>query len=143
MPKTAKEYLKDIPVAEREDLSKRFNISGGGSKDDDVSFIGGRLGYKHPINESSDIEIGASGHYVKGKEFKNKGVDRVDAMYSKRFKNNSELRAKAGVGKRGEGEVGLEYRMDFKKGGKVKKASAPKVRGHGIEKKGKTKGRFV
>ena len=74
MPKTAKEYLKDIPVAEREDLSKRFNISGGGSKDDDVSFIGGRLGYKHPINESSDIEIGASGHYVKGKEFNDKGV---------------------------------------------------------------------
>jgi len=143
MAKSAEEYLKDIPLAEQEDLLKRFNISGGGSNADGVTAIGGRLGYKYPINKSSDIEVGASGHYVKGKEFKDKGIDRLDATYRKRFENDSELRAKAGVGKRGQGEFGVEYEIPLKKGGKVKKASAPKVRGHGIEKKGKTKGRFV
>ena len=33
--------------------------------------------------------------------------------------------------------------IDYKKGGKVKKASGGSIRGHGIESKGKTKGRFV
>jgi hypothetical protein len=144
MAKSAEEYLKDLSQ-EQEDLLKRFNVSGGGSKADGVTAAGGRLAYKHPINASSDIEVGASGHYVKGKDFKDKGIDRLDAIYRKRFENESELRAKAGVGKRGQGEVGFEYEIPFKKGGKVKasKVKAPKVRGHGIEKKGKTKGRFV
>jgi len=141
MAKSAEEYLKDLSQ-EEEDLLKRFNISGGGSKADGVTAVGGRLGYKHPINKSSDIEVGASGHYVKGKEFEDKGIDRLDAIYRKRFENDSELRAKAGIGKRGAGEFGVEYEipLNLKRGGKVK---APKVRGHGIEKKGKTKGRFV
>ena len=139
MAKSAEEYLKDLSQ-EEEDLLKRFNISGGGSKADGITVVGGRLGYKHPINKSSDIEVGASGHYVKGKEFEDKGIDRLDAIYRKRFENESELRAKAGVGKRGQGEFNVEYEIPFKKGGKVK---ASKVRGHGIEKKGKTKGRFV
>jgi len=141
MAKSAEEYLKDLSQ-EEEDLLKRFNISGGGSKADGVTAVGGRLGYKYPINASSDIEVGASGHYVKGKDFKDKGIDRLDATYRKRFENDSELRAKAGIGKRGAGEVGVEYEipLNLKRGGKVK---APKVRGHGIEKKGKTKGRFI
>jgi hypothetical protein len=144
MAKSAEEYLKDLSQ-EEEDLLKRFNISGGGSKADGVTAVGGRLGYKYPINASSDIEVGASGHYVKGKDFKDKGIDRLDATYRKKFENESELRAKAGVGKRGQGEFNVEYEIPFKKGGKVKasKVKAPKVRGHGIEKKGKTKGRFV
>ena len=139
MAKSAEEYLKDLSQ-EEEDLLKRFNVSGGGSKADGVTAAGGRLAYKHPINKSSDIEVGASGHYVKGKDFKDKGIDRLDAIYRKRFENESELRAKAGIGKRGSGEFNVEYEIPFKKGGKVK---ASKVRGHGIEKKGKTKGRFV
>ena len=139
MAKSAEEYLKDLSQ-EQEDLLKRFNVSGGGSKADGVTAAGGRLAYKHPIDASSDIEVGASGHYVKGKGFKDKGIDRLDAIYRKRFENESELRAKAGVGKRGQGEFNVEYEIPFKKGGKVK---ASKVRGHGIEKKGKTKGRFV
>ena len=141
MAKSAEEYLKDLSQ-EEEDLLKRFNISGGGSKADGITAVGGRIGYKHPINKSSDIEVGASGHYVKGKEFEDKGIDRLDAIYRKRFENDSELRAKAGIGKRGAGEFGVEYEipLNLKRGGKVK---APKVRGHGIEKKGKTKGRFV
>jgi len=142
MAKSAEEYLKDLPIKEREDLLKRFNISGGGSKADGVTAVGGRLGYKHPINESSDIEVGASGHYVKGQGFKDAGIDRGDVTYTKRFDNKSELRAKAGAGKRGFDEFGVEYEIPFKKGGKVKKPST-KVRGHGIEKKGKTKGRFI
>jgi len=143
MAKSAEDYLKDLPLKEQEDLLKRFNVSGGGSSADGITAVGGRLGYKHPINASSDIEIGASGHYAKGKGFKDAGIDRIDAAYRKRFENDSELRAKAGIGKRGAGEVGVEYEIPFKKGGKVKKAIKPKVRGHGIEKKGKTKGRFV
>ena len=139
MAKSAEEYLKDLSQ-EEEDLLKRFNVSGGGSKADGVTAAGGRLAYKHPIDASSDIEVGASGHYVKGKDFKDKGIDRLDAIYRKRFENESELRAKAGIGKRGQGEFNVEYEIPFKKGGKVK---ASKVRGHGIEKKGKTKGRFV
>jgi hypothetical protein len=142
MAKSAEEYLKDLSPKEQ-DLLKRFNVSGGGSKADGVAAVGGRLGYKHPINASSDIEIGASGHYAKGKGFKDAGIDRGDVTYTKRFDNESELRAKLGAGKRGIDEFGVEYEIPFKKGGKVKKASAPKVRGHGIEKKGKTKGRFV
>jgi hypothetical protein len=140
MAKSAEEYLKDLPIKEREDLLKRFNVSGGGSKADGVTAVGGRLGYKHPINESSDIEVGASGHYVKGQGFKDAGIDRGDVTYTKRFDNKSELRAKAGAGKRGFDEFGVEYEIPFKKGGKVKTI---KVRGHGIEKKGKTKGRFI
>jgi hypothetical protein len=141
MAKSAEEYLKDLSQ-EEEDLLKRFNISGGGSKADGITAVGGRIGYKHPINKSSDIEVGASGHYVKGKEFEDKGIDRLDAIYRKRFENDSELRAKAGIGKRGAGEFGVEYEipLNLKRGGKIK---APKVRGHGVEKKGKTKGRFV
>jgi len=139
MAKSAEEYLKDLSQ-EQEDLLKRFNISGGGSKADGVTAVGGRLGYKYPINTSSDIEVGASGHYAKGKDFKDAGIDRGDVTYTKRFDNESEFRAKAGAGKRGFDEFGVEYEIPFKKGGKVK---APKVRGHGIEKKGKTKGRFI
>ena len=139
MAKSAKEYLKDLSQ-EEEDLLKRFNVSGGGSKADGVTAVGGRLAYKHPINASSDIEVGASGHYAKGKDFKDAGIDRGDVTYTKRFDNKSELRAKAGVGKRGFDEFGVEYEIPFKKGGKVKTI---KVRGHGIEKKGKTKGRFI
>jgi hypothetical protein len=142
MPKSVEEYLKDIPLAEEENLLNRFNISGGGSKADGVTAVGGRLGYKHPINASSDIEVGASGYYAKGKGFKDKDIDRIDATYRKRFDNESEFRAKAGVGKRGVGEFGVEYEIPLKKGGKVK-TKASKVRGHGIEKKGKTKGRFI
>ena len=142
MAKSAEEYLKDLSQ-EEEDLLKRFNVSGGGSKADGVTAAGGRLAYKHPINASSDIEIGASGHYVKGKDFKDAGIDRGDVTYTKRFDNKSELRAKAGAGKRGFDEFGVEYEIPLKKGGKVKKSSTSKVRGHGIEKKGKTKGRFV
>jgi hypothetical protein len=51
------------------------------------------------------------------------------------------------AGKRGLDEFMLEYEKSFKKGGKVKakakKSNKPKVRGHGCEKRGKTKGRFV
>jgi hypothetical protein len=139
MAKSAKEYLKDLSQ-EEEDILKRFNVSGGGSKADGVTAVGGRLAYKHPINASSDIEVGASGHYAKGKDFKDAGIDRGDVTYTKRFDNKSELRAKAGAGKRGFDEFGVEYEIPFKKGGKVK---TTKVRGHGIEKKGKTKGRFI
>ena len=143
MAKSAEEYLKDLSPKEQENLLSRFNISGGGSKADGVTAVGGRLAYKHPINTSSDIEVGASGHYAKGKDFKDAGIDRGDVTYSKEFENKHKLRASLGGDAKGVSDGSITYEIPFKKGGKVKKASAPKVRGHGIEKKGKTKGRFV
>jgi hypothetical protein len=136
-----------------EDYLKRIQISGEGGQSDEGIEIGGIVGYRQPLNKTSDLEIGASGHYVKGKGFKDAGIDRADATYTKRLKDDAELRARFGAnlnemaGKRGLDEFMLEYEKSFKKGGKVKakakKSNKPKVRGHGCEKKGKTKGRFV
>lgn len=47
----------------------------------------------------------------------------------------------SGALQKGENIPQPEY-VTYKKGGKVKK-SAPAIRGHGIETKGRTKGRFV
>jgi len=118
-----------------------FNVAGGGSKNKDATVLGGRVGYKHPIDDKSSIEVGASGHYAKGKGWKDAGLDRADINYANQVTDNLRLRAALGAGRGGvdQGDVGAEY--TFKKGGKVK--VKPKVRGHGIEKKGKTKGRFV
>jgi hypothetical protein len=136
-----------------EDYLKRFQISGGGGQSDEGIELGGRVGYRQPLSKTSDLEIGASGHYIKGKGFKDAGIDRADATYTKRLKDDAELRARFGAnlnemaGKRGLDEFMLEYEKSFKKGGKVKakakKTNKPKVRGHGCEKRGKTKGRFV
>ena len=136
-----------------EDYLKRIQISGEGGQSDEGTELFGRIGYTQPINNTSDINIGASGHYVKGKGFKDAGIDRADATYTKRLKDDAELRARFGAnfnemeGKRGLDKFMLEYEKSFKKGGKVKakakKTNKPKVRGHGCEKKGKTKGRFV
>ena len=136
-----------------EDYLKRIQISGEGGQSDEGTELFGRIGYTHPINNTSDINVGASGHYVKGKGFKDAGIDRADATYTKRLKDDAELRARFGAnfnemeGKRGLDKFMLEYEKSFKKGGKVKakakKTNKPKVRGHGCEKKGKTKGRFV
>ena len=139
-----------------EDYLKRLQISGEGGQSKEGTELFGRIGYTQPINNTSDINIGASGHYVKGKGFKDAGIDRADATYTKRLKDDAELRARFGAnlnemaGKRGLDEFMLEYEKSFKKGGKVntkkaksKKVNKPKVRGHGCEKRGKTKGRFV
>ena len=130
-------------MADVAEIIKRLNLNAGGSKSDDVSSVGGRLGYVHPIDDSSSIEVGASGHYAKGKGFKDAGIDRGDVTYSKEFENKHKLRASLGGGAKGVDEGSITYEIPFKKGGKVKKVAKPKVRGHGIEKKGKTKGRFV
>ena len=130
-------------MADIEEILKRFNFDISGSKDDDVTQVGGRVGYKHPIDESSSIEVGASGHYAKGKGWKDANVDRGDVTYSKEFDNKHKLKASLGGGSKGIDEGRIEYEIPFKKGGKVKKAAVPKVRGHGCEQKGKTKGRFV
>jgi hypothetical protein len=141
MPKSVEEYLKDIPLAEREDILRRFNVSGGGSKSNGVTSAGGRLGYRHPIDDKSSVEVGASGHYVKGKDFKDVGIDRGDVTYERKLANDALIRATLGAGRDGIDSGYISYEKEFKKGGKVK--SKPKVRGHGIERKGKTKGRFV
>jgi len=129
-------------MADVAEILKRLNLDAGGVKSDDVTSVGGRLGYVHPIDDTSSLEVGASGHYAKGKGWKDSNIDRGDVTYSKEFENKHKLRASLGGGAKGIDEVKATYEIPFKKGGKVK-AKAPKVRGHGIEKKGKTKGRFV
>ena len=141
MAKSAEEYLKDIPLAEQEDLLKRFDIVGGGIKDKDVTSMGGRAQYRQPLDDKSAIEIGLSGHYAKGKNFKDKGIDRGDFTYERKLGKDSKLRATLGGDKKGIDSGFVGYEAEFKKGGAVK--VKPKVRGHGVEKKGKTKGRFV
>lgn len=137
-----------------EEILRRIQLSGGIDKTREMTQAGGRLGVSVPLDDSSDVGIGAAGHYVKGKGFKDTAVDRADISYNKRFDNNSELRARLGAnlneraGKRGVDEFGIEYEIPFKKGGKVKAKSKPKVstaskRGDGIARKGKTKGRMI
>lgn len=130
-------------MADIDEIIKRFNYEISGSKSGDVSSVGGRLGYVHPIDEKSSVEVGASGHYAKGKGWKDANIDRGDISYSKEFDNKHKLRASLGGGRKGIDEGMVTYEIPFKKGGKVKKTTAPKVRGHGCERKGKTKGRFV
>lgn len=117
-----------------------FNIAGGGSKSKDITVLGGRVGYKQPINDKSSIEAGLSGHYAKGQGWKDAGLDRADLNYANQITDNLKLQAALGAGRGGVDQVNVGGEYNFKKGGKVK---ASKVRGHGIEKKGKTKGRFV
>ena len=143
MPKSVEEYLKEIPLAEQENILKRFSISGGGAKNKDVTAMGGRAQYRQPIDDKSAVEFGVSGHYAKGKNFKDAGLDRGDITYERRLANDALIRATLGGGKGGVDSGYVSYEKEFKKGGKVKKVNKPKVRGHGIEKRGKTKGRFV
>ena len=145
-----------------QELLNRIQVSGGGSKTKEGTQVGGRLGLNIPIDESSDIGIGASGHYAKGKDFSDKGIDRADIAYKKGFSDGSEFRIRAGAnlndraGKRGVDEIGAEYEIPFKKGGRVKKkiskshkpikkttVSKASKRGDGIARKGKTKGRVI
>ena len=137
-----------------EEILRRIQLSGGVDKTREMTQAGGRLGFNVPISESSDLGLGAAGHYAKGKGFKDVAVDRADMSYRKRFDDDSELRARLGAnlneraGKRGVDEIGIEYEIPFKKGGKVKakaksKVSSASKRGDGIARKGKTKGRMI
>jgi len=133
---------------ELREFIQRFNVSGGGEYNKGAAGVGGRLGYTQPIDDSSSLEVGVSGHYAKGKGYKDKAVDRADLQYRKRFKNDAELRTRIGVnlneaaGKRGVDEVGIDYTIPFKKGGKVKSKQVKASRGDGCAKRGKTRGKF-
>lgn len=135
-------------------ILSNLEVTGGGGRTGDMTQLGGRVGTRVPLDDTSNVGVGLSGHYVKGKGFKDSGVDRADVSYGKRFDNDSELRARLGAnlnemaGRRGVDEIGVEYEIPFKKGGKVKAKAKPKTssaskRGDGIARKGKTKGRFV
>ena len=123
----------------------RFSLEGSGSKGQGVTAMGGRLGYTQPIDDSSEIEGGISGHYVKGPGFKDTAVDRADVSARKKFKGGSELRGRVSgnlnrdLGKRGIDQANVEYEIPFKKGGKVSTASK---RGDGIAQRGKTRGKL-
>lgn len=139
--KSLEEILKEIQQEDETENRQGLSITGGGSKNKDVTSMGGRAQYRHPINDKSAVEVGLSGHYAKGKDFKDAGIDRGDLTYEQKLANNQLIRATLGAGKGGVDSGFLSYEKEFKKGGKVK--VKPKVRGHGIEKRGKTKGRFI
>jgi len=141
--KSLEEILNEIQREDETANRQGLSITGGGNKSKDVTSMGGRAQYRHPINDKSAIEVGLSGHYAKGKNWKDAGLDRGDLTYEQKLANDQLIRATLGAGKGGVDSGFVSYEKEFKKGGKVKKATKPKVRGHGIEKKGKTKGRFV
>jgi len=138
--KSLEEVLKELQQEDEVATRQGLNLSGGGTKSKDATVIGGRVGYGLTITDKDSVEIGASGHYAKGKDWKDSGVDRGDITYERKLGKDSALRATLGGGKKGIDSGFVGYEAEFKKGGKVK---APKVRGHGVEKKGKTKGRFI
>lgn len=122
--------------------TKKVSVSGGGVKNKYGKFASGRVDYDQPIDETSDIHLGASGHYAKGQNFKDKGIDRLDAEYSKKFKDDSKLKASLGAnvgqGKKGIDSANISYEIPFKKGGKVTASS----RADGCCVRGKTKGQI-
>jgi hypothetical protein len=122
--------------------TKKVSVSGGGAKNKYGKFASGRVDYSQPIDKTSDIHLGASGHYAKGEGWKDKGIDRVDAEYSKKFKDESKLKASLGAnvgqGKKGIDSANISYEIPFKKGGKVTASS----RADGCCVRGKTKGQI-
>jgi hypothetical protein len=136
-------------MADYDDIKKfldRVDYQVGGSNQNKVSSLGGSLGYTQPIDDTSSIRAGISGHYAKSKDFEDKGIDRATLSYKKKLQNDHEFGAKIGAnlnkdqGKTGVDEIGVSYKIPFKKGGKVSSASK---RGDGIAQRGKTKGRLV
>ena len=122
------EYIKQEDLKTLiEELARRVNLSGEALQTKEGSQAFGRLDFRQPLSEDMDLGLGASGHYVKGKHFKDSGLDRADIALSKRLKNDSELRARLGanlnenMGKRGIDELMLEYTIPFKEGGKADK----------------------
>ena len=136
------------PTDEESDLQKVLNHAqltlGGGSQPNGINSINGRLGYNQPIDDTSSINAGVSGHAMKGKGFSDAGLDHADIAYQKKLASGNKISASLGAGRGGVDSAKLGYEIPFKKGGKVKaKPKTSTVRGHGIERRGKTKGRFV
>jgi hypothetical protein len=48
----------------------RFTFEGEGGQSDGGIELGGKVGYRQPLSKTSDLEIGASGHYEKVKDLK-------------------------------------------------------------------------
>jgi hypothetical protein len=119
---------------------KKISAFAGGAKNKYGKFASGTVNYDQPIDETSDMHVGVSGHYAKGKGWKDKGIDRVDAEYSKKFKDESKLKASLGAnvgqGKKGIDSANISYEIPFKTGGKVTASS----RADGIAQRGKTRG---
>ena len=144
-PKSKNANLSSSPVERQSiDISPnntgtvldRLSLKGSGTKSQGNTVIGGRLGYNQPIDDSSSIEAGVSGHYAKGKDWKDVGIDNIDAAYQKRLESGNSLRASIGAGKSGIDSAKLSYNIPFKKGGTVTASS----RADGIALRGKTKG---
>ena len=135
------------PTDNESDLKKilkrtRLDI-GGGSQQGNVSAIGGRLGYNQPIDDTSSVNVGVSGHAAKGKGWRDAGLDRADLEYQKKLESGHKLKASLGAGKGGIDSAKVSYEIPFKKGGKVKPKSTASSRADGIAKKGKTRGRYL
>lgn len=126
----------DISPSNTGTVLDRLSLEGSGTKSQGNTIIGGRLGYNQPIDDSSSIEAGVSGHYAKGKNWKDAAVDNVDATYQKRLKSGNSLKASLGAGNGGINSAKVSYDIPFKKGGTVTASS----RADGIALRGKTRG---
>lgn len=109
-----------------EDYLKRLSVSGGGSSSDGVTQFGGRVGYTHPLDEKTKLSGGISGHYAKGKNFKDAGVDRGDIGIEHQLDRNSSIKAMLGTGRRGVDEGRVTYNKRFADGGEVWNQPRPK-----------------
>lgn len=127
-----KHVINKAGEAKDKEYFKKFDIKLGAHKKGDNTAVGGRVGYKHPIDKDSELEVGVSGHYAKGKNYKDVGIDGGDITYKKRLDNKHELEVGAGAGKEGVDRVNATYTIPFRKGGRI----------DGIAKRGKTKGRI-
>jgi hypothetical protein len=152
-----KDRLDNLNKVDRSNFGYRneyINVGGSRTKGQDFNAVGGRAGVNIPVGRSARLEAGLSGHYAKGKGFKDAGLDQADVTLAKQFENNSELRGKLrkNIGDSiGEEFIGAEYEIPFKKGGSVKakpknkakpKVSKASSRADGCAQRGKTRGKL-
>jgi len=121
----SKPKMRGLPTPDDLEFLRRFNVTGGGSSNQEVTQLGGRVGYTQPIDEDTLIRMGLSGHYAKGKDWRNAGLDRGDIGFERKLDRNSTLKASLGAGRRGVDEANISYNRRFADGGAVNAGNEP------------------
>jgi len=100
-----------------EELMKRLSLSGGASSDKNVTQMGGRVGYTHPLSEKTKLSGGLAGHYAKGKNFRDYGIDRADVGVEHQIDRDSYIKAMLGGNRKGIDQGQITYNRSFADGG--------------------------